>query len=469
MKPDSVSSLVLKRDGAQPLYAALAEHIESQIQSGELKVGDRLPAQREFAQRLGLNLTTVTRAFRVLSRKGLIVSKAGRGSCVVVPVSGPERTDYPSAPQPDMLDLTVNRPATDAFLTVLPDILKFLPSDPRHATLQDYQPPEGASWLRSALAGWLCATKGLGHVREEQILVTSGAQHALDAILRSLCRPGDYILADAVTYQGVVGLCAMHHLRLVGVAMDDEGMMPDSLDAACRAERPKAIVLVPTLHNPTAITLSAERRQALVRVAEKHAIPIIEDDVYRDLHDDPGPSLASLAPAQTYYIGGFSKSIAPGMRTGFIVAPPDGAAAIATALRINNWCANPLGMWIAAYLIESGLARDIIRQQKAELAQRQALLTRMLGEFDLNTYHTSTHAWLKLPARWSTARFVVAARRRGVAVLGSDLFTLEGADEACPAVRLNVGAPRSQDALHKALDILRATLKSGDALAAGAF
>lgn len=465
-----LTGFMLDKQAAKALYVALAEHIEKQITSGTVKAGMRLPSQREIARQLGLNLTTVTRAFKLLHDKQLITSRAGSGSVVMpAPRGGDASASYSSAPQDSgVLDLTVNRPASNVFLETLTSLLPRLAEDDRFHSLQDYYPPEGAYWLRQAIAEWLLATGTVKHATPEHLIVTYGAQHALACVLRTLCSPADIVLADEITYQGVVTLCDSLGLPLQGVAMDQGGMIPAALDAACQAHRPKAIVLIPTLHNPTANTLSAERRMALADVARRHKVPIIEDDVYRSLHDDPGPSLTSMSPETNYYIGGFSKSVAPGLRIGFVLVPRGHAPQISAALRIDAWCVSPLNMLIAARLLESGALADIVDHQKAELSARQALLAEQLAEFTISAYPSSTHAWLSLPPPWTTKSFVSAARIRGVALLGSDMFSLkeEGREEA---VRLNVGAPRSRKDLIRALRILRDILRSADGNLAGTF
>ncbi len=465
-----LAGLVLDKQGPGVLYIALAEHIEQKILSGTIPVDARLPSQREMARRLGLNVTTVTRAFKILHDRNLIHSRAGGGSIVLpAPQDAEPAEAYSSAPLGgELLDLTVNRPACNAFLDTLAPLLPRLPEDERFATLQDYHPPEGAYWLRLAITEWLMRTDTVQRALPEHLIVTYGAQHALACVLRTLCKPSDVVLADEITYQGVMTLCHSLNLSLRGVAADQVGMLPEELDAACRLHRPQAIILVPTLHNPTAKTLSPERRVALAEVARRHRIPIVEDDVYRSLHDGPGPSLTTLSPELNYYIGGFSKCVAPGLRIGFVLVPPGKAPKVAGSLRTNVWCVNPLSMLIATHLLESGALDDIITRQKAELSARQALVTETLAGFPISTYPSSTHAWLSLPLPWTAKSFVSAARIRGVAVLGSDLFALQPENRP-EAVRLNVGAPRSRQDLARALRTLQAILHSADGHLAGRF
>ncbi|MBV6274364.1 PLP-dependent aminotransferase family protein [Alcaligenaceae bacterium CGII-47] len=464
-----LNDLVLDRQGGQVLYLVLAEHIGAQIHAGTLRAGSRLPALRTIAQQLQLNLTTVTRAFKVLRDQGLIISRVGSGSIVARRPLETGADNYSSAPLlGGVLDLTVNRPPSAAFSQALSALLPRLSEDERYATLQDYYPPEGADWLREAISNWLLSSQVVARARPEHIIVTYGAQHALACVLRALCQAGDTVLADQITYQGVMTLCQSMKLSLHGVPMDQGGMSPAALEAACQIQRPKAIILIPTLHNPTANTLSPARRQTLAEIARRHKIPIIEDDVYHSLHDNPGPSLTSFAPQLNYYIGGFSKCVAPGLRIGFVLTPPGRTARVGSALRVDAWCVSPLNMLIAAHLLETGTLHTIIAHQKAELSARQTLLTEQLSDCDISTYHSSTHAWLKLPTPWTTATFVSTARIRGVAVLGSDMFALTP-ETNVQAVRLNVGAPRSRDDLVRALNILRDILRSAGGRLAGAF
>src|SRR5579859_393479 len=319
--------------GDQPIYRRLADAIAERIARGQLTVGDRLPPQREIANALGINVTTVTRAFSTLQRRGLVEARPGRGTVVV----GPDGSagGFKSAPSDEtgFIDLSVNRPATSAYLDALAGLLPRLVKDRRYAALQDYHPSEGPLWARAAVAEWLASVAGGGD--PGRVVLAEGAQHGLSCVLSAVAERGDVVLADAITYQGINPLCHAQGLDLRGVAMDRGGMQPEAFDAACAQWRPRAVFLVPSLHNPTAITLSEERRRALVAVARRHNVIIIEDDVYRPLLDQPLPSFASIEPELTVYVSGLSKCLAPGLRFGFVVGPRAIMGHVAAALRIN--------------------------------------------------------------------------------------------------------------------------------------
>lgn len=457
--PSSLLDTLHLPGGEQPLYRQLVDAIADRITRGELATGARLPPQREIARSLGVNVTTVTRALSALQQRGLVQGRPGRGTIVTVPDGGDE-PGFRSAPGDEggVIDLSVNRPATSAYADALAKILPRLPKDARYHALQDYQAPEGPLWVRVAAAAWLAPAAGGND--PGRIVVAEGAQHALACVLAATTRPGDLLLADAVTYQGIKALCQSRSVELRGLAMDRDGMIPDALEAACRQSVPRAVFLVPCLHNPTTITLSRERRHAIVKIARQHNVLIIEDDVYGPLLEDRPPSFATLEPELTVHISGFSKCVAPGLRMGFVAAPRALVAQVAALLRIDCWCISPLSALLGTVLLEQNLIDELVRQQREELRVRQRLVEEALGEFDIQTDQTSTHAWLHLPDPWRSNAFVRICLRSGVRVLGGDAFTV-GRHAAPDAVRINIGAARSREDLRRALEVLAGLMGSG--------
>ncbi|TIU88959.1 MAG: GntR family transcriptional regulator, partial [Mesorhizobium sp.] len=185
-----------------PVYRRLADAIAERITAGTLAVGDRLPPQREIARALGINVTTVTRALSTLQRRGLLEARPGRGTTVAAR-NGGEGPGFVSAPSEDtgVIDLSVNRPATSAYLDALALLLPRLSKDRHYVTLQDYHPPEGPLWAREAIAEWMRPAAGDGD--PGRVVLAAGAQHGLDCVLGAVTRQGDVVLADEVTYQGI--------------------------------------------------------------------------------------------------------------------------------------------------------------------------------------------------------------------------------------------------------------------------
>jgi DNA-binding transcriptional MocR family regulator len=459
-KEDSLQRMFEKSQfttGDVPIYRQIADLIADKIAEGRLAAGDRLPPQRDIARMAGVNLTTVTRAFASLQERGLVESRPGRGSIIADPAM---TASFQSAPvdEQGFIDLSVNRPATTGYLQALATLMPQLPIDRRYAALQDFHAPEGPGWAREAMAGWFSAMAGVNE--PAQIVMTNGAQHGLACVLGALARPGDTILADAVTYQGIGALCRSLDLTLRPVGMDRGGMRPDVLKAMCAEHKPRAVFLVPTLHNPTTITLDSDRRQAIAEIARKHDVLIIEDDVYRPLKELSPPAFVASDPDITIHIGGLSKCVAPGLRLGAVLAPKSMIADIAAMLRINCWSTSPLNALIATRMIEDGLVDRVIAGQRKEFAHRQAIVREVLSGFDVMTDDVATHAWLQLPEPWNGNAFSRAAHQSGVGVLSGEAFAV-GRDSVPHAVRINVGAARSREDLRRALESLRGIL-SGD-------
>ncbi|WP_333835177.1 aminotransferase-like domain-containing protein [Rubrimonas sp.] len=447
---------------AGPLYRQLADQVAEMIDLGALAPGDRLPPQRDIARDAGVNMTTVTRAFALLQRQGLVESRPGRGS--VVSAHG-ARSAFGAPPESDegFVDLSVTRPATDAWLRATAALLPDLPRDPRFADIGEFHPPQGPVWARTALAGWLAPV--LGGADPDGLILTGGAQHGLACALAAIARPGDVVLAEAVGYHGLSGLCAAQSLTLASVAQDEGGMRPDALDAACRAHRPRAVFLTPCLQNPTTVTLSAARRADLAAIARRHGTLIVEDDVYRPLAPDAPPPIAAAHRDATIYIVSLSKCASPGARFGVVAAPPSLAGRIAAMLRVDCWSAPALTALIATRLIEDGRLDAIIAEQREELERRRAALARAFGPDALDSAPGAPHAWLRLSAPWRGEAFVRAARQAGVGLLPGAVFSASADGPLPEAARISLSGAGSVARVERAAGVLRRLFDTAPELA----
>ena len=256
-----------------PKYLAIAGALLADVQSGRLKPGHRLPPQRQLAKELGVDLTTITRAFNEARRMGLIEANTGRGSYVRANVQEQDNVAPVGSP---IIDLSMNMPPQPPAARLRERIQEGIAgvlSSPHGLMHLHYQESLGARPDRSTAACWLGAR--MGPVLDDRVVVTAGAQAALYAIVRALVGPGDAICVPDLTYPGLRAIAEQLKVRLVPVALDGEGLDPVALEEACRRERPKAVYCVPTIHNPTTATMSAKRREMIAEVARRKGMAVI--------------------------------------------------------------------------------------------------------------------------------------------------------------------------------------------------
>ena len=438
-----------------PRYVALADAIEQDVAAGRLAAGSRLPAQRDLAYRLRVTVGTVSRAYALVAARGLVSGEVGRGTFVRAVEAAP-RVNPVDDGGDDLIRLTVNAPPDPADHAVLREGLAELatrPSALQH--LMSYTPKRGLADHRAAAAAWVAAL-GL-EADPDRMVLTGGAHQALFAALFGLAAPGEAVLVEQLTYAGICHIGERTGLRLRGLALDDEGVVPDALDEACRAERVRLLVLNPTIHNPTTATMSADRCRAIAALARRHDLIVIEDDVYGRLPEHRTAPIAALAPERTIYITSASKSIAPGLRLGMLLIPDRYLEPIAEAQHDLFLTCPPLMAELFKLWQGDGTATRLAQRQVVEARARQSLAREVLGNRRYCAQPTGYHAWLPLPAPWRTSQFVVAARERGVAVDPGSAFAVDR-DQAPHAVRISLSAASSRERLRRALQILAALL-----------
>ena len=433
-----------------PKYLAIATALADDIRQGRLRPGERLPTQRELAQRLDVDLTTITRAFAEARRLGLIDATVGRGSFV---------RGQPGHAEPEVgVDLSMNAPPQprDARLIErLRDGWAEVLAAPSALARMNYQDSIGIEADRAAGAAWLA--RRLGPLPVDRVLVVNGAQCALAAILAVLCRPGEALCAGELTYPGLRAAAELRGVRLVPVRQDEEGLDPDALDEACRSVRPRALYVVPTLDNPTTATLSATRRAAIVAVARRHDLAVIEDDAYGALPADAPAPIATLAPERTWHVASLSKCATPALRIAYVATP--GLAdtlRLGDAIRALSLMAPPLQAAIATRFAEDGTLGALAAAIRAENRTRQRLARGILHGLDIAAHEDGQHLWLRLPTPWRRGEFVARARESGLSIVPSDAFALTAVPPE--AVRLSLGIARDTELLGRALGVLAAIL-----------
>lgn len=437
-----------------PLYLAIADAIANDVRSGRLAAGTRLPTHRALAAALDIDVTTVTRAYAEAHRRGLVVGQVGRGTYV----RGRARAPL-AHPRAATVDLTVNLPPepSDVCDAAMRRSLAELSRAPSLAAQLGYAPIGGSMHHRDAGRVW-CAARGVP-ATAERVIVCAGAQQAITAALSAQCEPGDVVLTEAVTYPGVMAAARMLRLRVVGVAMDEDGLLPDALAHACRAHRPKVLLTTTTLHNPTATVMPVGRRRRIASVLRDRGLMVLEDDVYAPLVPDAPRPLATLVPELAYYVTSFSKTVSPALRTAYVIAPSDAAVTrLLVHLHATGWMAPALTMEVASQWIASGVAEQVIAERRTEATVRNALVREHVGHEHRRPRPHGFHHWLELPPEWRAPDFVDALRHRGVLVTSGDAFAVD-ATQSTRAIRLSLGAASDRDALAGALAILASVLR----------
>ncbi|MBI1406632.1 MAG: aminotransferase class I/II-fold pyridoxal phosphate-dependent enzyme [Caulobacter sp.] len=432
-------------DGPEPLHERLLAALAGDIAAGVLTPGVRLPPQRDLAHAAGLGLGTVTRAYAAAEQRGLISARVGRGSFVA----------EPAAPQGEgALDLSRNLPPMGPAEARIGQALAGLQRRPDLVRALTYAPRAGEPAHRAAMAAWLAEVCGLEAVSAEQLVLCGGAQQAMALALGAVCRPGDAVLCEAATYMGLKPLAEAAGYRLVGVALDGEGMIPEALSEAARSSGARAVYVLPTLQNPTARTMSPGRREAIAATARRLDLSIIEDDVY-GLYAGPlrHPPIAALAPERTWFVASLSKLVAPGLRAGVVVAPDQpGRERLLLAVEGLLGAGDTFSRMIASQWIEDGTARTIARDNVAEAAARLALALDILGPAaERPSAAASLHLWLPLD-ELEAERVAGRALRAGVQLTPPDQ-PLVGAGTT-RGLRLCLGAVRERSRLEAALRIV---------------
>jgi len=447
-----------------PKYLSISAALARDIDAGRLQPGDRLPPQRELAEALALDLGTITRAYAEARRTGLIDADGRRGSFVLDPASRRTVTPPdPAPPQPRELsaeiapfDTGMNLPPLPAGSTLgtrYAAALQTVLDGPAAANRLQYQPAGGAQQDRIAGTQWL-ALRGIP-ADADNVLVTCGGQNALHAVATALLNPGDAVACGGATYPGWLAIARRRGLRLVPLAMDDQGICPDALDQACRENDLRALYVVPGNDNPTTATMGAERRATIANLARSHDIALIEDDAYGWLNPQPLPPLAALAPERCWHIASLAKIISPALRIAFLRAPDLrhgwrlGADMHETAIMPP-----PLNSAIATAWLNDGSWATLVDEVRQECRARQQITRSILPGGSFHAADDGYHLWVPLPAGMPAPALITALAPTGLSVISGESFSAAPDNPPAPALRISIGGSLSRDQLTRALHLL---------------
>jgi len=468
------------------IYKQIEAAILEQIASGTLRAGDRLPSVREFATALGINAITVSRAYRELAQRNLI-SGRGRGGTVVAEARTPANDPHMGMASPrdralaattgdrDALRATTagnrsfQRMASASDEAGVLSLTKAYPSaeilwpdglrDLLDATnrrgfdwLLGYSSSGGRDELREAFAGFLGA-HGVACSASE-IIPTSGTQQGLDTVARSILQDGDVVLTERPTYFGMLDLARSMRVRMQGVALEADGVSLAELEAAIDRYRPRAFYTMPNFHNPTGISMSAEKRARVVALCAAAEVAIIEDDYAPELRfsGTPLPTLWQIAregqQGAVFYLRTLSKTYLPGLRIGCIVAPQSYRGRLLATRGLSDLHQSNLVQALAITYLDSGAWRGAARILIDHYAAKQSVLLDGLARSMpagtvVHRPEGGLNLWVTLPAGIDAGSMLLYAMANRVTYFAGDVFYPDHANEN--TLRLSFGAGSDED------------------------
>lgn len=443
-----------------PLYERLVLAMREDMLAGRLQPGTRLPPQRDLAFRLGISVGSVTRAYAEAERRGLLQAHVGRGS--FVRGEAPADEAMPASTQPDKnapIDLQRNIPPAVPLMTTLDDALNALLARGTLAPALHYAPASGLPQIRTAAARWISQTYGLNFAAED-LIQCNGGQHAIALVFSAFCARGEAILCESSGFYGARMAAEHLGLRLHGLPMDDEGLLPDAVDEAARQTGSRLLFTLPTLHNPTTRTMSDQRRQQIAAIARARDLLIFEDDAYYAYSERPR-QIAFYAPERTIYLASLSKGCCPGLRLAFLALPPGlPRERLMQGIHALGYCPPTLGALVFSEWVETGQIDMIAQSIQAEAAARWGLAQSILGGVIAPAgANYSPHAWLPMPAL-QAERMAARLLRAGVDVTPPESAMI--CEQADTGLRLCLGAPQTRQELSRALHIVAETLLRPD-------
>lgn len=454
--------------GQGPIYARIAEQIEQAISSGALPIGAKLPPQRNLAYDIGVTIGTIGRAYHLVRERGLVSGEVGRGTYVL------DNTDMRPVEKADPMTaaLAGTRPikAPPGKLrfdsTAAPDIgqgavlgklLGEIGAE-NHSDIASYARDFPQHWY-DAGSQWLA--KGSFRPSPDRIVPTLGAHAGALAVISAITAPGDKIAFENVTYSQISRSAGLIGRRTILLRTDAHGVDPEDFEHVCAQQHPKLVFLMPAAQNPTVVTLSLQRRQAIADIARRYGVWILEDDLYGAMTGDMTPLLAELAPERTFLVGGLSKSVAAGVRGGWVACPPHFSQRVRIAHKMVTGGIPFLLAELCARLVLSGEAAILRSRSIEEIRAREAIAREIFAGQEFNSHPHVPFLWLKLAEPWLSGTFKHAAYEEGVLVDDEDEFKAGRTDSVFHRVRIGFSSPANREEVRQGFLILRRLLDSG--------
>lgn len=439
-----------KKQLAPPLYRSIASLLEYDIINGYLAPNTKLPPQRELADYLDINLSTITRAFKICEVKGLIYAVTGRGTFVAPNIRNAIFM-ADSDESKNVIEMGIIKPL-DTSNSFVVQAIKSIAAKDYLENLLDYRHPLGMPYHRMAAKKWMQHFNM--DVPIENIAITSGGQNSFTLILMTLFHPGDKIAVDMYTYPNFMELAKALNIQLIPTEGDEFGMKPESLDAVCRTNSVQGIYLSPSCNNPTAITMNMNRRKEIAEVINKHGLILIEDDVYSFLAPHGYFPISHFVPERFVYILSVAKSLSSGIRVAFIAYANQFVEKITYGIFNLNVKTSALNAEIITELINTGAAEQTIKIKREISHERNRIYQKYFQINHSSENPISFFRWLPLHKEWQLNQFEHMALTRGVHVYHSHRFLVKK-DESPQFIRISLASPKDSDELEKGLCIIK--------------
>ncbi len=390
---------------------AIVRALRMAIETGELPANTRLPAQRELAYKLGVNLSTVTRAFEQATQEGLISGEIGRGT-FVMPQSRAASLFAETIAMAARIDMARITPPKidDAIITETLRTLLAERAEEAFAYPSLLQLHRGCDAVREWMR-WRGLTRDPAHVA-----ITAGAQAGLQAVLTMLLRAGQTVLVEEHTFPGLRTTADLIGIKPVGIACDAQGLIPEELEQAHKRTGATILFATPNLQNPTGSIMGAARRRAIAAMIARLGLLLIEDDVYGS-YTGLRP-LVSECEGPHILISSLSKAFSPGLRFGFVMGDHPAVARLAKEVSMSSWFAAPIMIETATKLIANGAAMNNAAQQKRIVEERWPVVKRIFPDAPDTP---RTHLWLATPRG---SNFAGLAAKQGVDIAPAGAFSV---------------------------------------------
>lgn len=437
------------------MYKELAMQLESDIKEGVLKPGTMLPPQRELADFLDINLSTISRAFKLCEQKGLIYGVVGRGTFVESDATNTTRL-LSGKHEERLIEMGAIMPMSSPNEVVLHMFQKLLKEPAAHLLLQ-YSLAEENLTNKDAAVKWLFRANFKAN--PELILFASAGQNALAGILTSLFRCGDKIGTNEVIYPGIKSLASMLGIKLIAIPEKEEEDFSDTVRAVCKREGLKGLYLIPDYSNPTTKTLGTKTRKEIAKIAQELDLIVIEDAINSLLRANPLPPIASYAKEQVIYLSSLSKTLSPGLRIAFVASPKKFYSELSFGFYNLNIMVSPFLLESAVRLILTEEADDILSKKREYTKKRNQKINEVLKDYNVHGDDYCNFRWLELPNEFSPTTFELCAKNAGVKLYGAQRFIV--GNGAVPfAARIAVTAEKEEKDFERGLYVLRDILES---------